>query len=138
MEQHDCLTTTKPVNQNREFRDYFANATSEVANKACQDFFDFLFHLDYNGVTMNQQTREVGDMGRGDEKFVVSPGFVNTAVTLVLLGVACEQQAMAYTDPGTGALLWQLIAAGFVGAMFYFRKIIALFSRAKSNKNFKE
>jgi hypothetical protein len=32
-----------------------------------------------------------------------------------------------YTDPGSGAMLWQLVAAFFVGAMFYvtfaYRKI---------------
>jgi hypothetical protein len=38
---------------------------------------------------------------------------------LVLLAVAMEQPAAAYTDPGTGALIWQMVAAGFVGVMFY-------------------
>ena len=32
-------------------------------------------------------------------------------------------EAKAYTDPGTGALIWQLIAAGFVGGMFYLRRL---------------
>ncbi len=30
---------------------------------------------------------------------------------------------LAYVDPGTGALLWQLLMAGFVGLAFYFRTI---------------
>ncbi len=32
---------------------------------------------------------------------------------------------LLYTDPGTGALLWQLLAAGFIGAAFYFRHYVA-------------
>jgi hypothetical protein len=27
-----------------------------------------------------------------------------------------------YADPGSGALLWQILAAGFVGALFYARR----------------
>jgi hypothetical protein len=34
-------------------------------------------------------------------------------------------QVPAYIDPGTGALIWQSIAAAFIGAMFYIRRIIA-------------
>jgi hypothetical protein len=50
---------------------------------------------------------------------------------LVLLAIAMEQPAAAYTDPGTGALIWQMVAAGFVGVMFYFRRITAFFTRSK-------
>ncbi|MGI8734304.1 MAG: hypothetical protein ACR2LM_13515 [Pyrinomonadaceae bacterium] len=43
---------------------------------------------------------------------------------------------LLYTDPGTGALLWQLLAAGFIGAAFYFRhyaaKIKVLLNSIKS------
>ena len=39
---------------------------------------------------------------------------------------------MLYTDPGSGVLLWQILAAGVVGAMFYVRKVIA-FLRGKSS-----
>ncbi|MGH9582208.1 MAG: hypothetical protein ACRD4O_04665 [Bryobacteraceae bacterium] len=34
-------------------------------------------------------------------------------------------QFPAYIDPGTGALIWQSIAAAFIGATFYLRRIIA-------------
>lgn len=34
-------------------------------------------------------------------------------------------QVPAYIDPGTGALIWQSIAAAFIGTMFYIRRIIA-------------
>lgn len=36
--------------------------------------------------------------------------------------ILAEMPAAAYTDPGSGALLWQVLVAGFVGAMFYFRR----------------
>jgi hypothetical protein len=36
--------------------------------------------------------------------------------------VACEVRADAYTDPGSGALIWQMLAAGFVGLLFYVRR----------------
>jgi hypothetical protein len=44
---------------------------------------------------------------------------------------------MLYTDPGTGAMLWQLLAAAFIGGAFYFRqyaakmKVLLRTSRAK-------
>ena len=31
---------------------------------------------------------------------------------------------LAYIDPGSGALVWQALVAGFVGAAFYFRKFL--------------
>ena len=42
---------------------------------------------------------------------------------LILLLVGLEPEAKGYTDPGTGALIWQVLIAGFMGAMFYFRRI---------------
>jgi hypothetical protein len=44
------------------------------------------------------------------------------AVLAFLLTV--EPRAYAYTDPGSGALLWQALVAAFVGAGFYFRKFL--------------
>jgi len=41
-----------------------------------------------------------------------------------LLLIAAERPARAYTDPGTGTMLFQLLAAAFFGAWFYVRKII--------------
>ena len=43
------------------------------------------------------------------------------AAILVLL---TEPRAYAYSDPGSGALLWQVLVAAFVGAGFYFRKFL--------------
>jgi hypothetical protein len=62
---------------------------------------------------------------------------VSGLIMLVLLGLAMEQPAAAYTDPGTGALIWQMVAAGFVGVMFYFRRITSYFTRFR-NKDPKE
>lgn len=46
---------------------------------------------------------------------------------LFLVLVATERPARAYADPGSGALLFQILAAAFVGALFYARKIIRWF-----------
>ena len=45
---------------------------------------------------------------------------------------------LLYTDPGTGAMLWQLLAAAFIGLAFYFRsyagKVKNLFAQFKGRK----
>jgi hypothetical protein len=51
------------------------------------------------------------------------------------LTAAMEREAHGYTDPGTGALLWQVLAAGFVGALFYLRKITSWLKGRKKNRN---
>ena len=48
------------------------------------------------------------------------------AVVVALLLMA-ETPAAAYTDPGSGALLWQILVAGFFGAMFFWRKLTSWF-----------
>ena len=52
-----------------------------------------------------------------------------------LLSFATEREASAYTDPGTGALIWQMMVAGLVGVGFYFRKITAWFKSVKGPKD---
>ncbi len=44
--------------------------------------------------------------------------------TLCFFMVVAERDACAYTDPGSGALMWQLLLAAMVGVSFYFRKFI--------------
>lgn len=39
------------------------------------------------------------------------------------------KQAHAYADPGSGALIWQMLIAGFVGVLFYLRKFVSWLSR---------
>lgn len=45
---------------------------------------------------------------------------------------------LLYTDPGTGAMLWQLLAAAFIGGAFYcrhyFSKIKVLLSAVRNKK----
>jgi hypothetical protein len=53
----------------------------------------------------------------------------------MLLLFATERQALAYTDPGTGALIWQALVAGFVGLLFYTRRITAWFKKKKGPKS---
>jgi hypothetical protein len=53
----------------------------------------------------------------------------------MLLLFATERQAQAYTDPGTGALIWQALVAGFVGFLFYARRITVWFKKKKGPKD---
>jgi hypothetical protein len=42
--------------------------------------------------------------------------------------------AYSYADPGSGVLLYQLLAGAFVGGLFYFRKLIVFLSPNRRNK----
>ena len=50
--------------------------------------------------------------------------FLYCAALAVVLVLLTEPRAYAYTDPGSGALLWQALVAAFIGAGFYFRKFL--------------
>jgi hypothetical protein len=54
---------------------------------------------------------------------------------LLLLLFATEQEARAYTDPGSGMLIWQMLVAGFVGVLFYFRRLTSWFRGKKGSKD---
>lgn len=54
---------------------------------------------------------------------------------LVLLLFASEGEARAYTDPGSGALIWQMLVAGLVGAAFYFRKFTSWLRRKQESRD---
>ena len=54
---------------------------------------------------------------------------------LALAMFATEREAHAYTDPGTGALIWQMLVAGLVGVGFYFRRITSWFKNRKGPKD---
>jgi len=58
---------------------------------------------------------------------------VKLAILLFLLSFATETPAHAYTDPGSGALIWQMIAASLLAVPFYFRKVV-LWVKKKVNK----
>ncbi len=52
---------------------------------------------------------------------------------LLVAGVlTIPQTARAYTDPGTGALVWQLLLGAGFAALFYIRKIGRWVSRRKN------
>ena len=53
---------------------------------------------------------------------------------LLLIMFATEQEARAYTDPGTGAMIWQMLAAGAVGVLFYFRRFLGWFKPKKKDE----
>jgi hypothetical protein len=53
---------------------------------------------------------------------------------LLLFSFATEREARAYTDPGSGMLIWQMLVAGFVGVMFYFRRLTSWFKGKKSSE----
>ena len=53
---------------------------------------------------------------------------------MALAMFATERQARAYTDPGSGALIWQMLVAGLVGVSFYFRRLTAWFKNRKGPK----
>ena len=58
------------------------------------------------------------------------------AIFLITLAMfATEHEARAYTDPGTGALIWQMLVAGIVGVGFYFRRITGWFRNRKGPKD---
>ena len=54
---------------------------------------------------------------------------------VALVMFATEKEARAYTDPGTGALIWQMLVAGLVGVGFYFRRITSWFRSRKGSKD---
>jgi len=61
----------------------------------------------------------------------LNPQAVKPLLTALGLIVCFEREARAYTDPGTGALLWQALVAGLVGVLFYFRKFTSWFKGKK-------
>jgi hypothetical protein len=65
--------------------------------------------------------------------------FLNLSFRIIFLmalaAFATEREAHAYTDPGTGALLWQMMVAGLVGVGFYFRRITSWFKNRKGPKD---
>jgi hypothetical protein len=59
-------------------------------------------------------------------------------VWMIALGLVlmAEEEVYAYVDPGTGSLVWQTLAAGLVGVLFYLRKLWSLLRiRGKDDKS---
>jgi hypothetical protein len=73
-------------------------------------------------------------MFRPPAKQVVNT-FVRSLFLVALVMFATEREARAYTDPGTGALIWQMLVAGVVGVGFYFRRITTWFKNRKGPRD---
>jgi hypothetical protein len=56
-------------------------------------------------------------------------------VFVCLASFATEQYAAAYTDPGSGVLLWQMLLAALAGAAFYFRRFTSWFRSRRGPRN---
>ncbi len=56
-------------------------------------------------------------------------GFLAALTLFAVAFFGSAQQARAYADPGSGALIWQMLAAGFVGVLFYLRKFVSWLGR---------
>jgi hypothetical protein len=50
----------------------------------------------------------------------IHPGYWKLLVLLLCVTVPL----FGYTDPGSGAMVWQVLMAGLVGGLFYVRRII--------------
>ena len=52
----------------------------------------------------------------------------------VVVLIVAQTRVYAYTDPGSGTLIWQMLLAASFGIMFYLRRIIGWFRGLKSDK----
>lgn len=48
---------------------------------------------------------------------------MRASAAVALLVLATEQAARAYTDPGSGMLIVQLLGSAALGALFYFQRV---------------
>ena len=53
-------------------------------------------------------------------------------VVLLVLGLATPVLAQGYVDPGTGAMIWQLLTAAALGGVFLFRRVLTKWFRRRS------
>jgi len=43
--------------------------------------------------------------------------------------VSAAPAILGYIDPGSGQLIWQMVVAGFVGALFYIKRVRLFFGK---------
>ena len=60
---------------------------------------------------------------------------IRTVIVTLLFLAAAERQALAYTDPGSGALILQALFAAVAGFLFQFRRIRVWFKSRGGPKN---
>ena len=58
-----------------------------------------------------------------------------TAIALTLALAIAPAPAHAYTDPGSGALIWQGLMAAGVGALFYVRRFVQALRRRRGGED---
>ena len=59
--------------------------------------------------------------------------YIAALAAVLLFVMLSERPAHAYTDPGSGMLIWQGLVAAFLGASFYFRKFFYKLFGSKSS-----
>ena len=59
-----------------------------------------------------------------------------TRILLICVGVliVAQTRVHAYTDPGSGTLIWQMLLAASFGVMFYLRRITGWLRGLKARK----
>lgn len=62
-------------------------------------------------------------------------GFAERIGRLITVIILSEQSLKAYTDPGSGTLIWQLLLGGLVGLSFELRRIRDWISRKFKSRN---
>jgi uncharacterized membrane protein YbhN (UPF0104 family) len=60
--------------------------------------------------------------------------FSRILIVMLILLIATQAQVYAYTDPGSGTLIWQMLLAASFGVMFYMRRLIGWFRGIKSGR----
>ena len=60
---------------------------------------------------------------------------IRAIIIALLFLAATERQALAYTDPGSGALILQALFAALAGFLFQFRRIKVWFKSRGGPKN---
>jgi hypothetical protein len=56
---------------------------------------------------------------------------VSTRFKVIALLFAFLSPVYAYADPGSGVLIYQILAGAFVGAIFYVRKIVSFLAPSR-------
>src|SRR5262245_46570297 len=66
--------------------------------------------------------------------------FMTLSVTFLYIFKWIDTHSLAflYTDPGSGALIWQLLVASFVGGLFYIRSFIRRVTAKMSSRRSSE
>ncbi len=82
----------------------------------------------------NWAPRDRPDMKWGKQVTEVVVRVLGNLMLFALLMIAFEREVSAYTDPGSGALLWQTLVAALFGAAFYLRKLRRWFGSRKAQK----